>query len=213
MQNYLETIVAALAAAAIALFAGRGRPPGDPAVRPPLAADDRVDRPRAPPVPGRRHGRRRAVRRPVHHRVRGRRPSWRRLLLHLLVLGVIATIAWLVASLLVVAEDTALARFRVDVPDNRHARRVRTQVVMLRRLTIAVIVDPDRRRDADDVPRRTGHRRRCADLAPVWSVWSPRWPRRACSATSSPASSSPSATRSASTTWWWSRGSGAGSRS
>ena len=29
---------------------------------------------------------------------------------------------------------------RVDVPDNRHARRVRTQVVMLRRVTIAVIV-------------------------------------------------------------------------
>ncbi|MET8350368.1 MULTISPECIES: mechanosensitive ion channel domain-containing protein [unclassified Micromonospora] len=66
--------------------------------------------------------------------------GWRRLLLHLLVLGVIATVAWLVAALLVVVEDTALARFRVDVPDNRHARRVRTQVVMLRRLTIAVIV-------------------------------------------------------------------------
>ncbi|MGQ5263740.1 mechanosensitive ion channel family protein [Micromonospora sp. ZYX-F-536] len=66
--------------------------------------------------------------------------GWRRLLLHLLILGVIATTAWLVAALLVVVEDTALARFRVDVPDNRHARRVRTQVVMLRRLTIAVIV-------------------------------------------------------------------------
>ncbi|WP_410814119.1 mechanosensitive ion channel family protein [Micromonospora sp. 067-2] len=66
--------------------------------------------------------------------------SWRRLLLHLLLLGVIATTAWFVASLLVVVEDTALARFRIDVPDNRHARRVRTQVVMLRRLTIAVIV-------------------------------------------------------------------------
>jgi small-conductance mechanosensitive channel len=66
--------------------------------------------------------------------------SWRRLLLHLLVLCVIASAAWLVAALLVVVEDTALARFRVDVPNNRHARRVRTQVVMLRRLTIAVIV-------------------------------------------------------------------------
>ncbi|WP_406076399.1 mechanosensitive ion channel family protein [Micromonospora sp. NBC_00858] len=65
--------------------------------------------------------------------------GWRQLLLHLLILGVIAATAWLVASLLVVVEDTALARFRVDVPDNRHARRVRTQVVMLRRLTIAVI--------------------------------------------------------------------------
>ncbi|MFE9957811.1 mechanosensitive ion channel family protein [Micromonospora sp. NPDC005299] len=65
---------------------------------------------------------------------------WRKLVLHALVLALIATTAWLVASLLVVAEDTALARFRVDVPNNRHARRVRTQVVLLRRLTIAVIV-------------------------------------------------------------------------
>ncbi|MFE9693327.1 mechanosensitive ion channel family protein [Micromonospora sp. NPDC005806] len=65
---------------------------------------------------------------------------WRQVLLHALVLTMIAATAWLVASLLVVVEDTALARFRVDVPNNRHARRVRTQVVLLRRLTIAVIV-------------------------------------------------------------------------
>ncbi|MEO3820825.1 mechanosensitive ion channel family protein [Plantactinospora sp. B24E8] len=65
---------------------------------------------------------------------------WRRTLLHLLVLAVIATVAWLVASLLLVTEDTALARFRIDVPDNRQARRIRTQIVMLRRITIAVIV-------------------------------------------------------------------------
>ncbi|MEU1754509.1 mechanosensitive ion channel domain-containing protein [Micromonospora matsumotoense] len=67
--------------------------------------------------------------------------GWRQAVLHILVLGVVAAMAWLVAALLVVAEDTALARFlRVDVPDNRHARRVRTQVVLLRRLTIVVIV-------------------------------------------------------------------------
>ncbi|MEV4727323.1 mechanosensitive ion channel family protein [Micromonospora humida] len=67
--------------------------------------------------------------------------GWRQAVLHILVLGVVAAVAWLVASLLVVAEDTALARFlRVDVPDNRHVRRVRTQVVLLRRLTIVVIV-------------------------------------------------------------------------
>ncbi|MDG4801650.1 mechanosensitive ion channel family protein [Micromonospora sp. WMMD980] len=65
---------------------------------------------------------------------------WRKFVLHTLGLAMIAAIAWLVAALLVVAEDTALARFRVDVPNNRHARRVRTQVVLLRRLTIAVIV-------------------------------------------------------------------------
>ena len=66
--------------------------------------------------------------------------AWRQLVLHALALGVIASAAWLVASLFVVIEDTALARFRVDVPNNRHARRVRTQLVLLRRLTVAVIV-------------------------------------------------------------------------
>ncbi|GAA3762830.1 mechanosensitive ion channel [Plantactinospora mayteni] len=65
---------------------------------------------------------------------------WRQGLLHLLVLAVIGTTAWLVASLLLVSEDTALARFRIDVPDNRQARRIKTQIVMLRRVTVAVIV-------------------------------------------------------------------------
>lgn len=66
--------------------------------------------------------------------------TWREVLLHLLVLGIIAGAAWLVGAVLLAAEDTALARFRVDVPDNRQARRIKTQVVMLRRVTIAVIV-------------------------------------------------------------------------
>jgi len=38
-----------------------------------------------------------------------------------------------------VFEDLALARYRMDVVDNRHARRVRTQVTLLRRITVAVI--------------------------------------------------------------------------
>ncbi|WFE19839.1 mechanosensitive ion channel [Solwaraspora sp. WMMD937] len=65
---------------------------------------------------------------------------WRRTTLHLLVLAMIAACAWLVGALLLAMEDTTLARFRTDVPDNRHARRLHTQVVMLRRVTIAVIV-------------------------------------------------------------------------
>jgi small-conductance mechanosensitive channel len=60
--------------------------------------------------------------------------------LHALVLLVIAAIAWLVGALLLVLEDVALARWRVDVPDNMKARRVKTQVVMLRRVTVAAIV-------------------------------------------------------------------------
>jgi small-conductance mechanosensitive channel len=60
--------------------------------------------------------------------------------LHVLVLLVIAAGAWLVGSLLLVLEDVALARWRVDVPDNMKARRLKTQVVMLRRVTVAAIV-------------------------------------------------------------------------
>jgi small-conductance mechanosensitive channel len=61
-------------------------------------------------------------------------------LLHALVIVVIAALAWLVAALLLVFEDVSLARWRTDVPDNVKARRLHTQVVMLRRVTVAAIV-------------------------------------------------------------------------
>ncbi|MFY1599286.1 mechanosensitive ion channel family protein [Micromonospora sp. WMMD737] len=139
MQSYLGTIVAALAAAAIALFAVEVahrviRRVG----RRSLLLTELTDHAhRSIQVAATVVAVQFAVRLSTGYAVGD---QWRQVLLHLLVLGVIASVAWLVASLLVVAEDTALARFRVDVPDNRHARRVRTQVVMLRRLTIAVIV-------------------------------------------------------------------------
>ena len=58
---------------------------------------------------------------------------------HGLLLALIGVVAWLVAALLLVVEDAALARFRTDVPDNRRARQVHTQVVILRRVTIAAM--------------------------------------------------------------------------
>lgn len=139
MQSYLGTIVAVLVAAAIALFA----------VEVVHRVTRRLGRRSLLMTELTQHAHRSfqvaatvlavqfAVRFTTGYAVGA---AWRQVLLHLLVLAVIAATAWLVAALLVVAEDTALARFRVDVPDNRHARRVRTQVVMLRRLTIAVIV-------------------------------------------------------------------------
>ncbi|MFI5937196.1 mechanosensitive ion channel family protein [Actinoplanes sp. NPDC051494] len=60
--------------------------------------------------------------------------------LHTMVILVIAATAWLVGALLLVVEDLALARWRVDVPDNMKARRLKTQVQMLRRVTVAAIV-------------------------------------------------------------------------
>ncbi|GAA2583826.1 mechanosensitive ion channel [Dactylosporangium fulvum] len=65
--------------------------------------------------------------------------KWRLAFLHVDRLVIIGAVAWLVASLLVVAEDAALARFRTDVPDNRTARRVHTQIVMIRRVTVAIV--------------------------------------------------------------------------
>nr|QLK00307.1 mechanosensitive ion channel family protein [Micromonospora carbonacea] len=139
MQSYLTTVVAALAAAAIALFLAEvvhrmTRRLG----RRSLLMTELTDHAHRPfQVAATVLAVQFAVRFSTGYAVG---TPWRQVVLHMLVLGIIATVSWLVASLLVVVEDVALARFRVDVPDNRHARRVRTQVVMLRRLTIAVIV-------------------------------------------------------------------------
>jgi small-conductance mechanosensitive channel len=60
--------------------------------------------------------------------------------LHALVICFIAAFAWLVGAFVLVLEDAALSRWRTDVPDNLRRRRLKTQVVMLRRLTVATIV-------------------------------------------------------------------------
>ena len=60
--------------------------------------------------------------------------------LHALVILFIAAFAWLVAALVLVLEDVALARWRTDVPDNLKRRRIKTQIVILRRVTVAAIV-------------------------------------------------------------------------
>jgi small-conductance mechanosensitive channel len=64
----------------------------------------------------------------------------REALLHALVIASIAALGWLVAALVLVIEDAALAKWRTDVPDNLKSRRIRTQVVILRRVTVAAIV-------------------------------------------------------------------------
>ncbi|TFB52588.1 mechanosensitive ion channel family protein [Cryobacterium sp. Hz7] len=52
----------------------------------------------------------------------------------------IAASTWLVCALLYFFEEVAAARYRIDVRDNRVARRVRTQLRMLRRIGVVVIV-------------------------------------------------------------------------
>ncbi|MGO4536930.1 mechanosensitive ion channel family protein [Leifsonia sp. 2MCAF36] len=59
---------------------------------------------------------------------------------HTFLILAIATGVWLGAALVVFVEDLGLDRYRLDVPDNRYARRVRTQVLILRRLTVVAAV-------------------------------------------------------------------------
>lgn len=65
---------------------------------------------------------------------------WLSALAHALAIALIAAVTWLAARLTYVMEDLTISRYRVDVKDNRHARRVRTQVQLLRRITVAVLV-------------------------------------------------------------------------
>ncbi|MCU1510647.1 MAG: MscS Mechanosensitive ion channel [Arthrobacter sp.] len=65
--------------------------------------------------------------------------EWRGNVDHLLVLALIASVAWLAIALLLIIEMMVLTRYRVDVADNRRARRLRTQVILARRIGVALI--------------------------------------------------------------------------
>ena len=62
---------------------------------------------------------------------------WVNLALGVLIAG---AAAWLLVGAAFTAEDEVVRRYRVDVEDNRHARRVRTQTSFIRRLVVAAIV-------------------------------------------------------------------------
>jgi small-conductance mechanosensitive channel len=65
--------------------------------------------------------------------------GWHEPVVRVLGLALIGSVGWLVAVAVFVTADLALARYDVDVVDNRHARRVRTQISLLRRLAVVVI--------------------------------------------------------------------------
>ena len=58
---------------------------------------------------------------------------------HVLAVVLIALLGWLLIALLNVVEDLFAARYRIDVEDNLTARRIRTQVRVLRRIAVAAI--------------------------------------------------------------------------
>ncbi|WP_181432976.1 MULTISPECIES: mechanosensitive ion channel family protein [unclassified Curtobacterium] len=69
-----------------------------------------------------------------------RRFPWRDDVSHVFLIAMIGVGCWLACELAIFLESLGLHRYRVDVPDNRVARRVRTQVLIIRRLTVAVLV-------------------------------------------------------------------------
>ncbi len=66
--------------------------------------------------------------------------DWQETLVTVLQLAILAVCGWILAVVAFVAEELTLARFPIDVADNRRARRVRTQVSLLRRLSVAAII-------------------------------------------------------------------------
>lgn len=59
---------------------------------------------------------------------------------HLIGMIAIGITAWLMIALVLFATDMMLGQYSADVPDNRHIRRIRTQTLILRRLSVAIIV-------------------------------------------------------------------------
>jgi small-conductance mechanosensitive channel len=61
------------------------------------------------------------------------------LILHIVSLALIASVAWLVIALMNVVEDVTDARFPLDQRDNLQARRIRTQVGVMKKVGAAVV--------------------------------------------------------------------------
>ncbi|MEV6894750.1 mechanosensitive ion channel domain-containing protein [Kribbella sp. NPDC051137] len=59
---------------------------------------------------------------------------------HALVLALIAAVTWLLIHLTGVVEDVASTRLDLAMSDNRQSRRITTQILVLRRVAIAVLV-------------------------------------------------------------------------
>ncbi|WP_457972408.1 mechanosensitive ion channel family protein [Arthrobacter sp. D1-17] len=65
---------------------------------------------------------------------------WRTNADHILLIALIASAAWLAIAVLMIIEALTLTHYRVDVADNRRARRLRTQVILARRIGIALVI-------------------------------------------------------------------------
>ncbi|SEJ51849.1 mechanosensitive ion channel family protein [Demequina mangrovi] len=69
-----------------------------------------------------------------------RNSDWMPMIGRFFTAGAIALLAWLLIAFVRFLADLALAYNKIDVPDNRLARRLRTQTLIVKRLAIALIV-------------------------------------------------------------------------
>jgi len=65
---------------------------------------------------------------------------WRRTVDQMLLIALVAAAAWLAVAVLLIIESLMLTHYSVDVADNRRARRLRTQVILARRVGVALVV-------------------------------------------------------------------------
>jgi len=72
--------------------------------------------------------------------VRWPEKTWHDGIQHAFLIITIAVGAWFVGALVTFALALAMGRYRTDVPDNRVARRMQTQLLIVRRLAIVIIV-------------------------------------------------------------------------
>lgn len=66
--------------------------------------------------------------------------TWPTLIDRVFQIATIGAAAWLVGAFFVYLEDLGAERYRTDIADNRRARRLRTQMTIIRRVAVAVVV-------------------------------------------------------------------------
>ena len=66
--------------------------------------------------------------------------EWRAVVDHAFLIAMIAVGAWLACQVFLFLTDLGMQRYRIDVADNRLARRARTQLAVVRRLVVVVVV-------------------------------------------------------------------------
>ena len=66
--------------------------------------------------------------------------SWYETVDYVLVIGLIAAIGWLAVVALLIVEAVILTKYSTDTKDNRRLRRLKTQVILGRRVAVALVI-------------------------------------------------------------------------